>query len=118
VQKVPTAPSGQAGPVTSSVHPSPFVDVKANTPSSSQGTKAVVQDAKPVGPTAANAAAPAPVDVSQLRPFTFAARFLSLNGYLRLLMHNPSPAGAAPQAAPQATRPLVRDSGAEGIPIP
>jgi hypothetical protein len=57
------APSGQTGP---------FVDVNA---SAAGGGAATATDGVPV------------FDVSQLRPFTAASRFLSLNGYLRMLVH-------------------------------
>lgn len=60
----PPASTGQTGP---------FVDVDASTP------------ARPA--TTAMAGTPDVFDVSELRPFTSASRYLSLNGYLRVLMH-------------------------------
>lgn len=68
----PAAPTGRTGP---------FVDPYASTPGSAAATATTGPDAAP---------APAAFDVSELRPFTAGARFLSLHGYLRMLMHGSS----------------------------
>lgn len=68
----PAAPTGRTGP---------FVDPYASTPGSAGAAATTGPDAAP---------APAAFDVTQLRPFTAGARFLSLHGYLRMLMHSSS----------------------------
>jgi hypothetical protein len=69
----PAAPSGR--------NTGPFVDLTAAaTPAG--GTAMTAGDGTPAAPVA--------FDVSQLRPFTAASRFLSLKGYLRMLMHDSS----------------------------
>jgi hypothetical protein len=72
----PAAPTGRT---------SPFVDPYASTPGSAVATATTAA----TGPDS-TAPAPATFDVNQLRPFTAGARFLSLHGYLRMLMHSSS----------------------------
>ncbi|HLW48958.1 MAG TPA: hypothetical protein VKW09_14490 [bacterium] len=80
-----TAPAGRPGPF---VNPDPGAP-GAPAPGGPTATAA----APTAGPDSQSA--PALFDVNQLRPFTAAARYLSLSGYMRLLMYRSANTWAA-----------------------